>query len=232
VLFLPPNIADRSEPVIVLLSPFNIADRSEPPEIVLLLPFDIVEYLETEYSFSPSQAEEIIRTHIGVCIDTIHSAVMYEDPAESITRLKENGIGIYKMHLGAAVKLDMANPEDTKLLGQFADDVYLHQVNVKDESDEIHFFFDLPQALQDPIPGEWRVHFHVPLSGSYSSVPYKAVSDVDEDLLETAIESGVSHFEVETYTLNVLPGFTSTVEDAMAQELLWVMKRFAKEPTR
>jgi hypothetical protein len=183
-------------------------------------------YLEAEYGFSPSRARDVICTHIGVCIDTVHSAVMFEDTATIIHKLNKRDIGIFKMQLGAAVGLDVSTPEDTRLLKQFADDIYLHQVNVRDESGMIRSFRDLPEALRSPVTGEWRVHFHVPLSGSFSSVPYTGVSDIDANLLAQAVHAGVSHFEVETYTLNVLPGFSSTVEDAMARELLWVIEKF------
>lgn len=188
------------------------------------------QYLEEEYSLSASRAQHIIRSHTGVCIDTVHSAVMYEDPAESIVQLKKQDIGICKIQLGAAVGLEVSEPEDAKALEQFADEVYLHQVHVRERSGKTHFFNDLPEALKNPVPGEWRVHFHIPLSGSYSSVPYTAVSQVDEDLLQAAVKAGISHFEVETYTLNLLPGFSGMIEQAMAHELEWVASRFPKLP--
>ena len=47
--------------------------------------------------------------------------------------------------------------------------------------------------------------------------------------LRTAIECGVEHFELETYTLGVFPGTLPPIEDVMADDLLWLLERFPSE---
>ena len=41
---------------------------------------------------SPSEAEQALRRHLGVCYDVCHAAVEFEDPADSVARLRAAGI--------------------------------------------------------------------------------------------------------------------------------------------
>src|SRR5262249_49143975 len=48
--------------------------------------------------------EEILRKHIGVCFDTCHVAIQYEDLAESLRRYASEGIRISKIQVSAALR--------------------------------------------------------------------------------------------------------------------------------
>lgn len=101
-------------------------------------------------AMGPDASEDLLRRHIGVCYDTAHAAVAFEDPAEGLARLARAGVRVGKVHLSSAMRL---TPTDEALaqLEQFCDEVYLHQVKVLTDG-EIASFDDLPQAL-----GEARV---------------------------------------------------------------------------
>jgi sugar phosphate isomerase/epimerase len=187
-----------------------------------------VTYLSEEYGYDPDDAEEIIHNHIGICIDTVHSAVMFEDPKDMIDTVTSHNIRPVKIHLGGAVSFN--NQESpTQDIIPYCDEIYLHQTSILDESDEKHFFIDLPQALETFPTGEWRVHFHVPLSAELKGGLASTASLVTRDFLLRAADAGVRHFEAEIYTLTLMPGFDGNIEQAMADELVWIINKFQRE---
>jgi len=44
-----------------------------------------------------------MRCHLGVCLDTCHSALQFEDPLESLRAYRDEGIRISKIQLSAAL---------------------------------------------------------------------------------------------------------------------------------
>ena len=86
------------------------------------------------------------RRHIGVCYDTAHAAVAFEDPAEGLRRLARAGVRIGKVHLSSAMRLAPTD-EALEQLEPFGDEVYLHQVKVR-TADGIASFDDLPEATR------------------------------------------------------------------------------------
>jgi hypothetical protein len=96
-------------------------------------------------------------------------------------------------------------------LGAFADDVYLHQVVERRADGTLRRHLDLPQALkvaretQGQGTREWRVHFHVPVFRERYGA-FEGTQDYVAELLRLVRAGDVSrHFEVETYTWDVLP---------------------------
>jgi sugar phosphate isomerase/epimerase len=73
---------------------------------------------------------EDVATYLGICLDTCHMAVEFEDVDGAFQRLDAAGIGIYKVQLSSALRLQRGehSPSPQSLLGRFADDTYLHQV--------------------------------------------------------------------------------------------------------
>ena len=186
------------------------------------------ELMGRSHGIGPKLAEEILRRHIGVCLDTVHTGVMCEDPVEAVRRLSEHGIRLAKVQLGAALRLDVGHGGPPQALEAFTDDVYLHQVTAQTEDGTV-FFVDLPEALEKGrgALGEWRVHFHVPLSWPGEGAIGTTGHEIDEAFLRAAIAAGCEHFELEIYTLDVFPGEMESVEAVMAQDLAWLWQRFA-----
>jgi sugar phosphate isomerase/epimerase len=177
-----------------------------------------------------SEAESSLRRHLGLCFDTCHAAVQFEDPIESIQQIEGAGIEILKVQLTAGLRVKPSTEGALAALRGFADDVYLHQVVIR-SGKQIDRCLDLPQALDTlhhPEPDdEWRVHFHVPLFLEGLS-PLLGTQSFVESLLRRHRQRTVSrHFEVETYTWGVLPE-SHRLDDVISgieRELRWVMER-------
>src|SRR5207244_867141 len=101
----------------------------------------------------------------GVNYDTCHFAVGFEEPQNALPALLNHGIKFSKIHLSSALKVKPTADARAELK-KFAEDVYFHQVVVRDENGNRSIYGDLPDALADPEAGsrrpndsEWRIHF-------------------------------------------------------------------------
>jgi hypothetical protein len=154
---------------------------------------------------------------------------MFEDPEEMILRLHESGIRICKVHLGAALKADVGSEGPPQALEMFQDGVYLHQVRVR-AADGVAGFPDLPEALADASApaGEWRVHYHVPLTWAGRQGISTTTDVLSERFFHSALSAGVKHFEVETYTLSVFPDIRGGYENVLAGDIAYVAARLLR----
>lgn len=172
-----------------------------------------------------------LHVHLGVNYDTCHLAVEFETPAAALREFQQHDIRLSKVHLSNALKL-RPTPAALARLATFADEVYLHQVIIRDANGTLTRFRDLAPALsspqaQAPSPGaEWRVHFHVPLQ-LQPTAELDTTADHVLDLL-TLLQANpqlCSHLEMETYTWAVLPEpFRSRdVTDQLVAEYDWTL---------
>jgi sugar phosphate isomerase/epimerase len=175
-------------------------------------------------------AEEMVRRHLGVCLDACHAAVEFEDPHQALARLAGAGITLAKIQVSAGLRVLPPDRDSLAALERFADPVYLHQVVVR-RPDGLRRYLDLGPALAEARPGtddqEWRIHFHVPLFQERLGL-FHNTGDFLERLLPAAIAEGrCPHFEVETYTWDVLPEEHRRlpVVEAIARELTWTLER-------
>jgi hypothetical protein len=170
-----------------------------------------------------------VREHVGVCVDTCHMAVEFEDPADVISRFTDAGITIAKVQISSA--LDVSGREAIGALSAFAEDTYLHQV-VTRATQELSRFSDLPEALAHAgarSREEWRVHFHVPLFLERLGVLRTTQPFVRAFLKALRAAPVCDQLEVETYTWDVLPEEHRRVDmaTAIARELEWVREQLA-----
>lgn len=175
---------------------------------------------------SGDDAEAALRRHLGVCLDTCHAAVEYEEPGAVVRALRDAGITIAKVQLSAGLQIDAATGSDRKELRRFADDVYLHQV-VERNGDTLRRHLDLPDALATGGDGEWRIHFHVPLFRERLG-SFRNTQPFLREILSLHRQAPIStHLEVETYTWDVLPAEyrAEEVATAVSREMAWVLDR-------
>jgi hypothetical protein len=164
---------------------------------------------------------------LGVNYDTCHLAVEFENPAESLARLRAHGIKISKLHLSSALKL-RPKAESVAALAAFADDVWLHQVVSRAADGKLTRYKDLDVALAAPKSPEeeWRVHFHIPLHSPPADW-FEGTTDHLLGVLDVLqADPGLcSHLEMETYTWEVLPpGLKSrTVVGQLGLEYEWCL---------
>jgi hypothetical protein len=182
------------------------------------------EALIHEHGIAAENAEDLLRRHVGVCLDTVHTGVMGEDPADVLRRLGWEGIRVAKVQLGAALSVQVGPDGPPEALHDFVDEVYLHQTVVRG-ADGDTFFTDLPDALAAAPEGEWRVHFHVPLAWDGDGAIGTTGAQVTREFLQAALRAGVEHFETEIYTLDVFPAAAASKESILAQDMAWVLER-------
>jgi len=171
---------------------------------------------------------------LGVNYDTCHLAVEFEEPEAALGLLKDAGIRISKLHLSSALRLK-PTPDALEKLHSFQDDVYLHQVILRDGAN-LRRYRDLPDVFEavgsgEPIGDEWRVHFHVPVHAQ----PELVFGDTRDhilgvlDILEHEPDL-CRHLEIETYTWEVLPeGLRSPdVVGQIQKEYAWILGAMKK----
>jgi hypothetical protein len=159
---------------------------------------------------------------LGICLDTCHIVCGFEHPATSLRRLEAAGIPVPKIQLSAALLVTSAvNPRET--LSGFAEAVYLHHTRIR-SGEHILRFPDLPQALDANPQGEWRVHFHVPLTFTGDRGLRSTTSFLDADFFDAALQTE-RHLEIETYSFGVMPQTSQEVVDSIVSEIKWVVEQ-------
>jgi len=150
--------------------------------------------------FDRHLADPALRRRIGICLDVVHAAVLFESPLDTLTRLHAAEIRIPKMHLAAALTVDGPDPA----LAPFCDEVYLHQTRIRTDGGVVALP-DLPAEGTGPS-GQWRIHYHLPLTWQPPPPLDSTRGEVTPELLTTARSLGTTQFEVEVYTLSLLQG--------------------------
>ena len=169
-----------------------------------------------------------VRRHIGLCFDACHMAVEFEEADEALARLDAAGIRICKVQISSALRVNPADPNAIRALGEFAEGTYLHQV-VERSPAGIARYVDLPEAIAAARAaavdsGEWRVHFHVPIFLAAMQQFGTTQPQLAATIAALKHRASCSYLEVETYTWDVLPPEyrTTDVCTAIARELSWV----------
>lgn len=166
---------------------------------------------------------------LGVCLDTCHLAVGFEEPVEALARLDAAGLDVVKLQASCALQADApADPATRAALESFVEPRFLHQCNEGPPPGAD----DLDLALAGGLPGDgpWRVHFHVPLHAD-PAPPLTSTRPVLSGTLAELFGGSralTDHVEVETYTWQVLPD--APADDAglvsgLAAELDWTRRQ-------
>ncbi|OGV79782.1 MAG: hypothetical protein A3K19_22440 [Lentisphaerae bacterium RIFOXYB12_FULL_65_16] len=189
-------------------------------------------YLRSAHGLGAGAAEQILRRHLGACLDTVHAAVEFEDPSDCLRQYAAAGVRVPKVQLGCA--LGWTPSRDTVgRLRAFAESVYLHQVKVRDAHGGVTAYPDLPEALAAWEQGrggagdQWRVHFHIPLFAEPSAGLCSTGDLLGAAFARALAETAVPHLEIETYTFDVLPDELRgmDVTASIAAEYRWVLAR-------
>lgn len=186
-------------------------------------------YLAVSKGLDAKTAETVLRRHIGVCLDTCHCAVQFENPSDVIRNFQKEGIKIFKIQLSAAVRAELSKESGLRLT-EFMDPVYLHQTRLQIPGGPRLVFPDLSEdVVLDPVlyGSEVRTHFHVPLDFSSDGVIESTAFQLDTTFFDLLRGGASSHLEVETYTFDVLPPSlrNRTVSENIVAELKWVEDR-------
>ncbi|MEU5892001.1 metabolite traffic protein EboE [Streptomyces sp. NPDC047461] len=172
---------------------------------------------------------------LGICLDTCHLAVQFEEPAAALRRLADAGLPVVKVQASSALQADdPAGPEARRALARFAEPRFLHQTRTAPNG-TVTGVDDLPEALAGGLdPGSpWRVHFHAPLHAA-PEPPLSTTADELTSSLRVLLggpQAVSDHIEVETYTWSVLPEHLRPRDReglvaGLAAELTWARTRF------
>src|SRR5690606_5758364 len=134
------------------------------------------------------EAKVCLKSHIRLCYDVCHFAIVYEKPNEVFALLKSQDIKVGKIQISAALKASLPEREEDRdwireVLIPFVESTYLLQVVERDALGQQFHYRDLPQALEKlnkPAAREWRTHFHVPVFLKN----YGRLESTQEDILE------------------------------------------------
>jgi hypothetical protein len=199
------------------------------------LPKGALPVLQTELQVSPGEAERLLRRHIGVCFDTCHVALQFENLHDSLRAYQNAGVLLSKIQLSAALQAPLT-PKTLEALRRFSEPTYLHQLKARDANGQIHAWSDLPQALHtletappDASIQEVRVHFHVPLFLAPQAPLQSTASALDAPFWNALKEGACSHLEIETYTFDVLPAevHPGDIVRSIESEYRWVLERLS-----
>lgn len=190
---------------------------------------DGARYLERAHGWSRSRADEAVRRHVGVCFDTCHIALQFENLADSWRQLVDAGIRLSKVQVSNAIEVEPTSG-GWDALRPFDEPVYLHQVKGKTDRGAIVSWPDLPRALAEG-PGmaleTVRSHFHVPLFFESDGALRSTAACLTDEFFELLRGGDCGHVEIETYAYDVLPQKlrSATVEESIAREFRWLLAR-------
>jgi sugar phosphate isomerase/epimerase len=193
---------------------------------------ETLDLLAARTGVNRSDAETLLRRHLGICYDVCHGSVEYEDPVAALDRLLAAGISVPKVQLSAAMRIPVMSHDLIDAVMRYDDGVYLHQTIVRGP-DGLTRYVDLPDAVAafkaGRADGEWRIHCHVPLFLSDLGEIGSTRADLQATLAALRQKSRSSHLEVETYTWDVLPEHLRTGSKAadIAREILFCVKELA-----
>jgi hypothetical protein len=190
-------------------------------------------WLAGQSGLSLARAQEVLLSHIQVCLDTCHLAVSYEDPEAALKSLADNGIKVGKVQVtsGWQAALPREKAGLAKLgreLAPFSRSPYLHQVRGRKNDGSLSQYTDLSEALPHlPTSSdwEWRIHYHVPLFiEQYGSLTTTQVET--RAVLQLLARSGFTHhLEIETYTWELLPEeLKMNLVDFLEREYRWTLE--------
>jgi hypothetical protein len=191
---------------------------------------ETVQFFEELAAEHPNDSR--LAQHLGVNYDTCHMAVQFEEAHDVVERFNRHGIKISKIHLSSALKV-RSTRETCQALSRFVDDVYLHQVIARQENGQIIRYKDLDLALaQASASGfpeqDWRIHFHIPLHSPQMPLFGNTSSHITDlfGILKTQPHL-CPHFEIETYTWEVLPPElkNENVVTQLTREYEWCLKQ-------
>jgi hypothetical protein len=179
-----------------------------------------------------SEAHVALRRHVGVVFDICHQAVVFEDISQSLQKLVDAGIPIFKLQEAAAMRVPEVTQKIVDTLARYAKTIYLTQT-VEKKDGKFTRFLNLEDAFKawqaNPGPREWRTHFHVPVFldslGELGTTRFAI-----EDALRFHKANPLSRqLEIETYTWDVLPEHLKTgdIVDYVTRELEWVRGQLA-----
>ncbi len=167
----------------------------------------------------------IYRDYIGICFDTCHFAVGYEDPLCALRSLVSSKVPIARIQISSALEVSHATTEAD--LRPFLDPIYLHQTRRREDDASMTCFPDLTEETLPEIVGKrGRIHYHVPLAwegnGRLGTTRHTLTP-----AFWRYVRAGGWPVEAEAYAYFVSPDFLRkrTLSESILDDLAWIRKQ-------
>ena len=170
-----------------------------------------------------SAAEAALARHLGVCVDTCHLSLAFEDQAAAVARMAAAGACIAKCQFSAAPEVRLPDADGLKALRGLAEPRFLHQSAAASASGSQARVADLDQLdlLLQRLPGAalLRSHFHIPVFRPAQPSGLSSTIQDSERGLAACVAHGCTHVAVETYTWSILAPDARDVQAGTIREL-------------
>ena len=204
----------------------------EPEPFCLLERADAAATFLENRIFAARPDEDLLRRHLGICVDLCHLAVVGEDPLDALIQLRARHIAVPKIQVSSCLELRDGAQLDRLLV--FDEPRYLHQT-VADGGALRALDLGEVRARADEFARATRIrtHFHVPLFWDDPGPLGSTQAEVRRVL--AALPDPCPLLEVETYTWSVLDPSWRPKLDLVAgitRELAWVEEVVGTPPKR
>ncbi|HAT09169.1 MAG TPA: sugar phosphate isomerase [Planctomycetes bacterium] len=160
---------------------------------------------------------------LGVCFDTCHLSLAFEDQAAAAQRMRAAGARIVKVQVSAAPQADLTRAGQAEALAAMAEPRFLHQSAAQDDTGSLVRCVDLPDlpAMLARLPQARlaRSHFHVPIDATALANGLATTAADSRAGLAAAAAVGQPHLAVETYTWPLLAADETARRAGTAREL-------------
>ncbi|MFW5845275.1 MAG: metabolite traffic protein EboE [Planctomycetota bacterium] len=170
-------------------------------------------------------ARTALREHLGLCVDTCHTSLAFEDQSAAVQRCADAGAQAWKCQFSAAPLLRESHRDTAGLqaLRELAEPRFLHQTAARTAAGSLAKVPDLDALdrllarLPDAV--EVRSHFHVPVFWPEQEQGLSTTIAESVQGLRACLSAGCTHVAVETYTWSVLAADERDVIAGTAREL-------------
>jgi hypothetical protein len=170
-------------------------------------------------------ARAAIARHLGVCFDTCHFSLAFEDQQAAVARLRAAGVNVAKCQFSAAP--EVANPgvdsAGVAQLRALAEPRFMHQTAACSSAGSLSKVEDLDQLdaclARLPNAKSVRSHFHIPVFRPPAAAGLSTT--VGDSLLGlgACLQAGCPHLAVETYTWSILAAGERDILSGTVREL-------------
>jgi hypothetical protein len=165
------------------------------------------------------------RPYIGLCFDTCHFAMGYEDPLNALRSLVAANVPVARIQVSAALEFNRYTTAEE--LRPFVDREYLHQTRRREMNADLTCFPDLTEEVLPQIVGQnGRIHYHVPLAWEGT----QSLGSTRHTLTRAFwryVRAGGWPLEIETYTYFVYPEALrkKTLSESLLDDMIWVREQ-------
>lgn len=168
-------------------------------------------------------ARDALAAHLGICFDTCHLSLAFEDQAAAAARIRAAGARIAKCQVSAAPEAAAGDPAQVAALAAMHEPRFLHQSAAGDGHGGLAKVEDLDRLGEGlaRLPGATlvRSHFHVPIDALRLANGLATTVADSRAGLAACLAAGCRHISVETYTWPLLAGDEAARREGTAREL-------------